>query len=104
MEASTCHEARPDACTSDTSPSMAPENARIWEKVVAPMMMNRMVQAIEMNLSLNTYHDGDWRPPVLKTVATTGDGIEAVWQSISAFSSAAEQTRGAARRAGAAAW
>jgi len=59
---------------------------------------DRLVQSIEMNLSLNTYHDGDWRPPVLKTVATTGDGIEAVWQSISAFSSAAEQTRGRRRR------
>ena len=59
---------------------------------------DRMVQSIEMNLSLNTYHDGDWRPPVLKTVATTGDGIEALWQSICAFSSAEEQTRERRRR------
>ena len=59
---------------------------------------DRLVQSIEMNLSLNTYHDGDWRPPVLKTVATTGDGIAAVWQSISAFSSAEEQTRERRRR------
>jgi LAO/AO transport system kinase len=55
---------------------------------------DRMVQSIEMNLSLNTYHDGDWRPPVLKTVATAGTGIDGVWHSIDAFSSAQAQTRG----------
>jgi len=54
---------------------------------------DRLMQSIEMNLSLNRYRDGDWRPPVLKTVATTGDGIERLWQSIDAFMSAQAPSR-----------
>ena len=32
------------------------------------------VSAVESNLSLHAYGAGDWRPPVIKTVATTGEG------------------------------
>jgi LAO/AO transport system kinase len=46
---------------------------------------DRMVQAIEMNLSLHPYGEGDWRPPVVKTVATTGDGVEELWRAIGSF-------------------
>jgi len=46
---------------------------------------DRMVQAIEMNLSLHTYGEDDWRPPVVKTIATTADGVEALWRSIVSF-------------------
>jgi LAO/AO transport system kinase len=46
---------------------------------------DRMVQAIEMNLSLQTYSEHDWRPPVVKTVATTADGVEALWRAIRSF-------------------
>jgi LAO/AO transport system kinase len=46
---------------------------------------DRMVQAIEMNLSLQTYGEHDWRPPVVKTVATTADGVEDLWRSIMSF-------------------
>jgi LAO/AO transport system kinase len=54
---------------------------------------DRMVQSIEMNLSLNTYRDGEWRPPVVKTVATTGDGIEALWQAIDSCVAAPSQSQ-----------
>jgi len=55
---------------------------------------DRMVQSIEMNLSLNTYQSGDWRPPVVKTVATTGEGIDLLWQSVDACSSAGKSAAG----------
>lgn len=54
---------------------------------------DRMVQSIEMNLSLNSYREGEWRPPVVKTVATTGDGIEALWQAIDTCLAAASQSQ-----------
>jgi LAO/AO transport system kinase len=46
---------------------------------------DRMVQSIEMNLSLQTYGEQDWRPPVVKTVATSGDGVEDLWRTINTF-------------------
>lgn len=54
---------------------------------------DRMVQSIEMNLSLNTYREGEWRPPVVKTVATTGDGVGALWQAIDSCVAAASQSQ-----------
>jgi len=36
---------------------------------------DRLVSAIESNLSLHAYGDGEWRPPIVKTVATTGNGV-----------------------------
>jgi LAO/AO transport system kinase len=54
---------------------------------------DRMVQSIEMNLSLNTYGEGEWRPPVVKTVATTGDGIAALWEAIDACVANASQSQ-----------
>jgi LAO/AO transport system kinase len=46
---------------------------------------DRLVSAIESNLSLETFAPGQWRPPVLKTVATTGAGIPALMEAIQAF-------------------
>jgi LAO/AO transport system kinase len=36
---------------------------------------DRLVSAVEANLSLHTYETDDWRPPIIKTVATTGAGV-----------------------------
>lgn len=33
------------------------------------------VAALEMNLNLKPKAENDWRPPVLKTIATTGEGV-----------------------------
>src|SRR5712691_8239941 len=45
---------------------------------------DRLVSSVEANLGLGTYADGAWRPPVLKTVATTGSGVpqlvDAIWE------------------------
>src|SRR5580765_3655432 len=36
---------------------------------------DRLVASVEALLSLHTYEPGDWRPPIIKTVATTGAGV-----------------------------
>jgi LAO/AO transport system kinase len=46
---------------------------------------DRLVGSVEANLALHTYHSGEWRPPVLKTVATSGAGIAELAQAITAF-------------------
>jgi LAO/AO transport system kinase len=46
---------------------------------------DRLVQAVAANLSLQTFAPGEWRPPILKTEATAGVGIEAVWKEIERF-------------------
>jgi LAO/AO transport system kinase len=46
---------------------------------------DRLVSAIESNLSLHTYAPGQWRPPIVKTVATTGDGVRELVEAIEQF-------------------
>jgi LAO/AO transport system kinase len=46
---------------------------------------DRLVSAIEANLSLQSFGEGEWRPPILKTEATTGKGVGELWQAIQAF-------------------
>jgi LAO/AO transport system kinase len=45
---------------------------------------DRLVMAIESNLALHNYREGEWRPPILKTVATSGRGVaelvDAMWR------------------------
>jgi LAO/AO transport system kinase len=45
---------------------------------------DRLAASIESNLTLQTFGPGNWRPPILKTIATTGAGVpelvEAIWQ------------------------
>jgi LAO/AO transport system kinase len=45
----------------------------------------RLVSAVETNLALHTYADGEWRPPVVKTVATTGAGVPELVAAIDQF-------------------
>jgi GTPase len=44
-----------------------------------------LVQAVTANLSLQTYARDQWKPPVLKTIATTGEGVPALWSAIGQF-------------------
>jgi LAO/AO transport system kinase len=63
---------------------------------------DQLVSAIEANLSLHSYGADDWRPPVLKTVATKGIGVSELWSAIEAFrarSSTESVTRRRARSA-----
>jgi LAO/AO transport system kinase len=54
---------------------------------------DRMVTSIESNLSLQSYGEGEWRPPIIKTEATTGRGVPELWQSIQAFRRHSEGAR-----------
>jgi LAO/AO transport system kinase len=46
-----------------------------------------LVSAIESNLSLHSYAAGQWRPPIVKTVATTGVGVVELVEAINTFRS-----------------
>ena len=61
---------------------------------------DRMVTSIESNLALQTYPAGAWRPPIVKTAATTGAGVAELWQAIRGFlaHSAPDRTRRRAAR------
>jgi LAO/AO transport system kinase len=43
---------------------------------------DRLVDAVLASLALVPHADGAWRPPVLTTQATTGAGVEALWDAI----------------------
>ena len=46
---------------------------------------DRTVTSIESNLALQSFGEGEWRPPIVKTEATTGKGVPELWQTIKAF-------------------
>lgn len=52
---------------------------------------DRIAQEIAAMLSLSTAQ-GNWRPPIIKTVATTGQGIEDLLQAVGKFHSHAERS------------
>jgi LAO/AO transport system kinase len=54
---------------------------------------DRMVTAVESNLALQTYGEGEWRPPIIKTEATTGRGVPELWDAIRAFRTHSADTR-----------
>jgi LAO/AO transport system kinase len=59
---------------------------------------DRVVQAVAANLSLQTFAPGEWKPPILKTEATTGAGIDALWQEIGRFRQHSADRRAARQR------
>jgi LAO/AO transport system kinase len=52
-----------------------------------------LVSAIEANLALQSYGADQWRPPILETVATTGQGVPELVATIWRFRADAEQDR-----------
>jgi LAO/AO transport system kinase len=46
---------------------------------------DRLVSAVEANLALQMYGAGRWRPPIVKTTATTGVGVPELVQAIWRF-------------------
>ncbi len=46
---------------------------------------DRVVTSIESNLALQMFGEGEWRPPILKTEATTGHGVGELWDTIRRF-------------------
>jgi LAO/AO transport system kinase len=46
---------------------------------------DRLVSSIEANLALHSYGAHEWRPPILKTVATNGEGVVELLGAIESF-------------------
>jgi len=59
---------------------------------------DRLVSAVEANLALHTYADGEWRPPIVTTVATSGRGVAELAAAIAAFREHSRAAQGARRR------
>jgi LAO/AO transport system kinase len=60
---------------------------------------DRTVTSIEAMLSLHSAAAGEWRPPVIKTVATTGAGVPELLDTIEKFRAHTAATQGSRRRA-----
>jgi LAO/AO transport system kinase len=58
---------------------------------------DRLASAVETNLSLRTYREDEWRPPIVRTVATSGQGVPQLVEAISAFRAHAERDGGPGR-------
>ena len=52
---------------------------------------DRTVASIEALLSLQTYGPHEWRPPIVKTTATTGDGVTDLVDAIGRFRTHADR-------------
>ncbi len=60
---------------------------------------DRTVASIETVLSLQTFAAGEWRPPILKTEATSGKGVPELLDEIDRFRAQSPQAQGTRRRA-----
>src|SRR5262245_6668803 len=58
----------------------------------------RAAEAVAAALSLRTYEGDEWRPPILKTEATSGVGIDALWEAVEQFRERTEGRRAARQR------
>lgn len=59
---------------------------------------DRLVSAVEANLALHPYGSDDWRPPIIKTVATTGAGLPELLAAIGQFRAHSGAQQSARRR------
>jgi LAO/AO transport system kinase len=59
---------------------------------------DRLVAAVEANQSLQPVEAGAWRPPIVKTVATSGAGLPELLGAIGQFRVHSEATQSARRR------
>jgi len=59
---------------------------------------DRLVGAIESTLGLQTFGPDQWRPPIVKTVATTGAGVVELVAAIDAFRAHAKAANRSRRR------
>jgi len=46
---------------------------------------DRLVSAVEANLALHTYGASDWRPPIIRAIATTGAGVAELADAVTRF-------------------
>jgi len=59
---------------------------------------DRLASAVEANLALQMYTQGEWRPPIMKTVATSGRGVGELADMIDRYRAYASQTQAVRRR------
>ena len=59
---------------------------------------DRLVQSVAGMLALQTFQPGDWRPPIVKTEATSGTGVPELIAAIETFRAHSEATRATRRR------
>jgi LAO/AO transport system kinase len=60
---------------------------------------DRTVATIEAMLSLQAFAEGAWRPPIVKTEATTGKGVADLLRAIETFREHSKGSQGTRRRA-----
>ena len=60
---------------------------------------DRLAQSVAAMLALQAFQPGDWRPPILKTEATTGMGVPELIAAIAKFRAHSEAARATRRRA-----
>jgi LAO/AO transport system kinase len=60
---------------------------------------DRLAAAVEANLSLHSYDAHEWRPPIVRTIATSGEGIGELAAAINAFRAHTERQQRERRRA-----
>ncbi|HEY0874992.1 MAG TPA: methylmalonyl Co-A mutase-associated GTPase MeaB [Vicinamibacterales bacterium] len=60
---------------------------------------DRTVMSIKATQSLHTFGEGEWRPPILKTEATTGAGVLELLETVERFRAHTADTQGSRRRA-----
>ena len=59
----------------------------------------RLVSTVEANLALHPYGADEWRPPIVKTMATTGQGVTELVDMIQRFREHSARTQTARRHA-----
>ena len=60
---------------------------------------DRMAASIEAMLALQTFGDGEWRPPIVRTEATTGKGVAELLDAVARFRAHTRGDAGERRRA-----
>jgi LAO/AO transport system kinase len=60
---------------------------------------DRTISSIKAMLSLQTFAEGEWRPPIVKTEATTGKGVAELIETIARFREHTRDQQGSRRRA-----
>jgi len=60
---------------------------------------DRLVSSVEANLALKEYAPGEWRPPIVKTVATSGEGVAVLVEAIEALRARRADMQASRRRA-----
>src|SRR5262245_14806490 len=61
---------------------------------------DQVVQSVIASLSLQTFAEGEWRPPVLKTEAVNAVGVDRLWHDIERFRQHEESRNRRRRHAG----